>query len=120
MNGKSNNCYDVCIVGGLGYVGLFLGFFFVDVGKNVVLYDIDRVVIEKVFSGKMFFLEVGVEVIFKNVFGKKFYFLVDNNVIKNSNFVVVVIGIFIDEYFNFNFILFKKFFEKIIDFIIDE
>lgn len=41
MNGKSKNDYDVCIVGGLGYVGLFLGILLFNVGKNVVLYDID-------------------------------------------------------------------------------
>lgn len=71
MNGKSNNCYDVCIVGGLGHVGLPLGLSFADVGKNVVLYDIDRAAIEKVSSGKMPFLEAGAEVILKNVLGKK-------------------------------------------------
>lgn len=120
MNGKSNNCYDVCIVGGLGHVGLPLGLSFADVGKNVVLYDIDRAAIEKVSSGKMPFLEAGAEVILKNVLGKKLHLSADNNVIKNSNFVVVVIGTPIDEHLNPNFTLFKKFFEKIIDFITDE
>lgn len=51
---------------------------------------------------------------------KKLHLSADNNVIKNSNFVVVVIGTPIDEHLNPNFTLFKKFFEKIIDFITDE
>lgn len=68
----------------------------------------------------MFFLEIDVEVILKNVIGKKFYIFLDKNVIKDSNFVIIVIGIFIDEYFNLNFILFKNLFEEVIDFIIDE
>lgn len=120
MNGRNKNCYDVCIVGGLGHVGLPLGLSLADAGKNVVLYDIDRAAIEKVYSGKMPFLEAGAEMILENVIGKQLHLSSDRDVIKDSNFLVVVIGTPIDEHLNPNFTLFKNFFEEIIDFITDE
>lgn len=120
MNGKSKNDYDVCIVGGLGHVGLPLGISLSNVGKNVVLYDIDQTTIDKVSRGKMPFLETDAEVILKNVIGKKLHISSDKNVIKDSNFVIIVIGTPIDEHLNPNFTLFKNLFEEVIDFITDE
>ena len=40
--------YDVCVVGGLGHVGLPLGISLADAGKQVVLYDINEQAIKTV------------------------------------------------------------------------
>ena len=45
--------YDICIVGGLGHVGLPLGISLASAGKKVALYDVDRKAIDLVQSGKL-------------------------------------------------------------------
>lgn len=47
-----DQAFDVCIVGGLGHVGLPLGITFAERGRRVVLFDIDRKAAETISSGK--------------------------------------------------------------------
>ena len=63
--------YDVCIVGGCGHVGLPLGIAFADKGLNVALYDINKVVIEKVNKAEVPFKENGAEPILNKVIKSK-------------------------------------------------
>src|SRR5208337_4869446 len=65
--------YDICIVGGLGHVGLPLGISFADLGQRVVLYDINEKAIDIVSRGKMPFVEVGAEEMLKKVLGKTLF-----------------------------------------------
>ena len=114
------NLYDVCIVGGLGHVGLPLGISFADSGKKVVLYDINQNAIDTVSQGKMPFIEAGAEEILKNVFGKNLFISSDKKVISESYFVVVVIGTPVDEHLNPRFTVFKEFFDEIIEMLRDD
>jgi UDP-N-acetyl-D-mannosaminuronic acid dehydrogenase len=113
------NLYDVCIVGGLGHVGLPLGISFAEAGKRVVLYDIDKKAIDTVSQGKMPFMEAGAEEALKKVLGKKLFISADRRVISDSYFVIVVIGTPVDEHLNPKFTIFKNFFDGISDLLSD-
>jgi len=115
-----NFVYDVCIIGGLGHVGLPLGLSLAETGKKVVLYDINTDTINKVSQGKMPFREQGAEPLLQNVLEKTLFISNDKQVIADSYFLIVVIGTPVDEHLNPQFTLFKKFFNDIIDLICDE
>ena len=115
-----SNIYDVCIVGGLGHVGLPLGISLASVGKKVVLYDINQKVGEVVLQGKMPFIEVGAEELLKKVLGNKLFISSDKKVISDSYFVIIVIGTPVDEHLNPRFTIFKNFFDEIIEWIKDD
>jgi UDP-N-acetyl-D-mannosaminuronic acid dehydrogenase len=115
-----NSLYDVCIVGGVGHVGLPLGISFAHSGKRVMLYDIDEKAIHTVLQGKMPFIETGAEEILKNVLGKNLFLSSDKQVISDSYFVIMVIGTPVDEHLNPKFTVFKRFFDEIIDLINDD
>lgn len=112
--------YDVCIIGGLGHVGLPLGISLAHAGKKVCLYDIDHLAIETVSKGKMPFVETGAEELLKKSLGKTLFISPDKDVITKSYFVVVVIGTPVDEHLNPKFTIFKNFLDGIIDFIKDD
>jgi len=121
LGGKvKKNPYDVCIIGGLGHIGLPLGISFADSGKHVVLYDINQKTIDTVSQGKMPFVEEGAEEILKKVIGKTLFISSKKSVISESYFIVIVIGTPVDEHLNPEFTLFKKFFDEIIDLIRDD
>jgi UDP-N-acetyl-D-mannosaminuronic acid dehydrogenase len=114
-----SNIYDVCIVGGLGHVGLPLGISLASVGKKVVLYDINQKVGEIVLQGKMPFIEVGAEELLKKVLGNKLFVSSDKKVISDSYFVIIVIGTPVDEHLNPKFTIFKNIFDEIIECVKD-
>lgn len=115
-----NSLYDVCIVGGVGHVGLPLGISFAHFGKRVMLYDIDEKTIHTVLQGKMPFIEIGAEQILKSVLGKNLFISSDKQVISDSYFVIMVMGTPVDEHLNPKFTVFKSFFDAIIDMINDD
>lgn len=110
---------DVCIVGGLGHVGLPLGISLANKGKKVVLYDINQQAIETVKSGKIPFVEVGAKAVLKKVINKQLFVSSEKKVIAQSHFVIIVIGTPVDEHLNPKFNVFIQFFDDIIDFICD-
>ena len=112
--------YDICIVGGLGHVGLPLGILFAESGRSVVLYDINQKKIETVSRGKMPFMEKGADLGLAEVFNKMLFVSSDKTSIAKSHFVIVCIGTPVDEHLNPQFTAFKKFFQEVIDFIGDE
>jgi len=114
------NLYDVCIVGGLGHVGLPLGISFADSGKRVILCDISQKAIDIVSQGKMPFIEAGAEVVLKKALGKTLFISSDKRVISDSYFVVIVIGTPVDEHLNPKFTMFKRFLDEIIDLLRDD
>lgn len=113
------NTFDVCIIGGLGHVGLPLGISLANAGKRVVLYDIDRRAIETVSNGKMPFIEAGAQELLGKVLNNTLFISADKAVISRSHFVVVIIGTPVDEHLNPKFTIFKKFFDEIISQIKD-
>jgi UDP-N-acetyl-D-mannosaminuronic acid dehydrogenase len=117
---KTKIKHDLCIIGGLGHIGLPLGISLAQGGKNVILYDKNQKAIETVSQGKMPFLETGAEAILQQVLNKSLHLSSSANVISESYFIIVVIGTPVDEHLNPNFVLFKEFFDEIIDWINDE
>ncbi len=115
-----NSLYDVCIVGGLGHVGLPLGISFAHAGKRVVLYDINKETIDTVSKGQMPFLENGAEEILKQVLKRNLFLSPNKQVISDSYFIVIVIGTPVDEHLNPKFATFKNLFSQIMEFITDE
>ena len=95
------NNFDVCIVGGCGHVGLPLGIALADKGKRVALYDINQQSIDKVNAGIMPFKENGAEELLKKVTeSNQLVAMADNNAIKNSKTIIMVIGTPVDEHLN--------------------
>jgi UDP-N-acetyl-D-mannosaminuronic acid dehydrogenase len=114
------NSYDVCIVGGLGHVGLPLGISLAQSGRKVVLYDINKEVMDTFTQGEMPFMEKGAEEILKEVLEKNLFVSSDRQLISNSYFVVIVIGTPVDEHLNPQFTIFKEFFLDLLEFIRDD
>jgi UDP-N-acetyl-D-mannosaminuronic acid dehydrogenase len=112
--------YDVCVIGGLGHIGLPLGISFAQAGKKVILYDINKDTIKLVMSGKMPFLENGAEKPLKETINKTLFVSADKNVISKSRFVILTIGTPIDEHLNPQFTLFKEFFDEIMSLLTDQ
>ncbi len=111
--------YDICVIGGLGHIGLPLGISFAKTGKKVILYDINQNAIDMVSKGITPFLEVGAEKPLQETINKTLFISSDKNVISQSHFVILTIGTPIDEHLNPQFTLFKKIFEEIISLLND-
>lgn len=95
------NQTDICIIGGCGHVGLPLGLAFADQGKQVVLYDINDLGIEKVNNKIMPFMEEGADKILDKVVNqKKLYATRQTSVIAESANLIMVIGTPVDEHLN--------------------
>lgn len=112
--------YDVCIVGGLGHVGLPLGISLAKSGKKVILFDINKSAADIVSQGKVPFMEKGAEEILKEVIEKTLFISSDGQVISDSYFVIIVIGTPVDEHLNPKFTIFKNFFESIMKYLKDD
>ncbi len=110
-----NRKYDICIVGGLGHIGLPLGISFASAGKKVILYDINKESITTVRKGKMPFLETGAEEILKKVLDKNLFVSDEKACISQSHFIIIVIGTPVDKHLNPDFTIFINFFDDIID-----
>jgi len=112
--------YDICIVGGLGHVGLPLGISFAKSGKKVVLYDINRETADMVLKGKMPFVEAGAEEVLREVVGKNLFVTAQEQAISESHYIIITIGTPIDEHLNPQFTLFKKLLSEIVVLLNDE
>mgnify|MGYP001202496012 CR=1 FL=1 len=111
--------YDICIIGGLGHIGLPLGISFAKAGKKVILYDINPNATDIVSQGRMPFLEAGAEKPLQETINKTLFISSDKNAISQSHFAILTIGTPIDEHLNPQFTLFKNFFEDIISLLND-
>lgn len=93
--------YDICIVGGCGHVGLPLGMAFADRNQTVVLYDINKPVIEKVNKGVVPFRENDAEEVLSRVIKSKHLIATnDPTVVAGAKTVILVIGTPVDEHLN--------------------
>lgn len=112
--------YDICIVGGLGRVGLPLGLLFADSGKKVMLHDLNQQAIDIIRQEKMPFLEAGAQEILSRVLGKTLFLSSEKQCISESHFIIVVIGTPVNEHLNPKFTLMKRFFSDILHHIKDD
>jgi UDP-N-acetyl-D-mannosaminuronic acid dehydrogenase len=111
--------YDVCVVGGLGHIGLPLGILFAKAGKKVILYDINKDSIDTVSKGRMPFWERGAEELLRETINKTLFVSPNKSVISQSHFIILALGTPIDEHLNPQFTLFKNFFEGILTLLDD-
>ena len=93
--------YDVCIIGGLGHIGLPLGVVMASKGMTVCLYDINEEVAEVVRRGEMPFVEYGAVPLLKEALKQnQLDISLDVSCIADAKYVVIAIGTPVDEYLN--------------------
>ena len=92
---------NICIIGGLGHVGLPLGIVFANKGYNVILHDVNQKVGEKVMRGELPYVEYDAEPLLKRAIkNHKLEVSLNPEVITESKYVIIAIGTPVDEYLN--------------------
>lgn len=112
-----NHTYDMCIVGGGGHIGLPLGLAFADAGKRIIALDVHQPTIEKIQSKQMPFHEEGAQELLEKYYGNQFWISSDKNSMRQSKFIIIVIGTPVDEHLNPQFGLFKQLFDDLIPYL---
>ena len=93
--------YDLCIVGGAGHVGLPFGVTAANSGLSTVLLDINESWLRTIEAGKFPFKEEDGDAELRKALSKKKLFTSsDASVIRDSSFVLMVIGTPVDEHLN--------------------
>tara|TARA_Y100000996_G_scaffold415464_2_gene410338 strand:- start:62 stop:1240 length:1179 start_codon:yes stop_codon:yes gene_type:complete len=93
--------YDICIVGGLGHIGLPLGIVFASKGKKVCLQDINKDSADIVSKGKLPFIEYEAEPLLKEALeNKNLSISLDSKSIAEAKNIIIAIGTPVDEYMN--------------------
>lgn len=91
----------VVVVGGCGHVGLPLALAFARAGISTVSYDIDEAAVQQVNECQMPFAEPEADGILREVLESGAFFASsDQSVIREAEFVVVVVGTPVDEHLN--------------------
>ena len=100
MNEKKN-IFDICIIGGLGHVGLPFGIYLAEKKLKVCCYDNNKELLKKVKKGEMPYIEHNSDKLLnKNIKNKNLSFSSDPNSISVSSTVIIAIGTPVDEYLN--------------------
>ena len=108
------NKYDVCIVGGLGHVGLPLGIVFASKGLKVCLQDINEKSASLVRKGILPFIEYDAEPLLKESLDKgNLSVSLDPNSISEAKYIIIAIGTPVDEYMNSRTREFLEFIESL-------
>jgi UDP-N-acetyl-D-mannosaminuronic acid dehydrogenase len=106
--------FDVCIIGGLGHVGLPLGIVFASKGLKVCLNDINKEVAKKVLNGELPYIEYGAEPILKETLANSNLTVsIEPQCIAEAKYVIIAIGTPVDEYLNPKTREFLEFIENI-------
>ncbi|MBF0492347.1 MAG: nucleotide sugar dehydrogenase [Deltaproteobacteria bacterium] len=109
----NNFSYDLVIVGGCGHAGLPLAVSFAEAGLKVCAYDINQQVIQEIRSGKIPFVENGMETSLPKVLEKTFFLSADQKALQQAPAVIVTIGTPIDEHINPQFTPLMKFIREV-------
>jgi UDP-N-acetyl-D-mannosaminuronic acid dehydrogenase len=89
--------YDVCVVGGLGHVGLPLSMALADRGLKVCAFDISQTALDTVRGGKLPFIEYDAEPVLKRVLEAGTLVCTDKEeCISDSDTVVMITGTPVD------------------------
>ena len=93
--------YDLCIIGGLGHVGLPLGIVYASKGLKVCLNDINENVAKKVTNGELPYVEYGAEALLKETLDNgNLTVSTEPDCIAEAKYVIIAIGTPVDEYLN--------------------
>jgi len=90
--------YDICVIGGGGHAGLPLSIAFAGKGKRVIISDTNKDTLKIIGRGIMPFIENGADKILKRVIHKNLFLSPELSVVKESKYIIVVIGTPIDEH----------------------
>ena len=84
---------NICIIGS-GYVGLVSGLCLAEKGHNVVCYDLNNKIVDKINNGTPHFFEPGLKTLLKrNLNSKRFTAkILDKNTYFNSNVIIIAVG----------------------------
>ncbi len=111
--------YDVCIVGGLGHVGLPLSIMFASKGLKVCAYDISEEAYKTVSAGKLPFMEFDADHMLARVLGDGTLRLsMEPESISKARNVIITIGTPIDEHLNPEPAV-EKMIEKLYEYFVD-
>src|SRR5438128_216941 len=92
---------DIAIVGGAGHVGLPLALVFASKGQHVLIYDINKSVLDRIGGGEMPFMEQGAAPLLKSVLAEgRLQLTHDPAHISGVPRIVVTIGTPVDEFLN--------------------
>jgi UDP-N-acetyl-D-mannosaminuronic acid dehydrogenase len=93
--------FDICVVGGAGHVGLPLAMVFASKKLRVLVYDINKQVLQTIQRGKMPFMEQGAEPLLKRVLAAGTLTLSsDPTMIAKAKTVIITVGTPVDEFLN--------------------
>lgn len=109
--------FDVCVVGGLGHIGLPLSISFAHEGMKVLIHDINESGAKLIQQGVMPFKEDGAEDKLKALINKKLFATTDPHQIKKAQFVIITIGTPVDEHLNPTYHQVKKFFQDLVPYL---
>ena len=108
------NKFDVCIVGGLGHIGLPLGIVFAAKGLKVCLQDINEKSAHLVKKGILPFIEYDAEPLLKKALDTgNLSVSLDPNSISEAKYIIIAIGTPVDEYMNSRTREFLEFIESL-------
>jgi UDP-N-acetyl-D-mannosaminuronic acid dehydrogenase len=112
--------HDICVIGGLGHVGLPLSIVFACRGLDVLVYDRNEAGFAPVMAGTMPFIEEGGEAFLGEALSKgKLHFTCRTEEIGEARTLVVVIGTPVDAYLNPKLELIMSLLEEITPFLRD-
>ena len=114
------NQFDICVIGGGGHVGLPLAVAFAGQGQRVVIYDINRAVLQQIEAGTVPFMEEGCEPRLKEVVGRTLFTSDQGECVRQSRYVVIVIGTPVDAHLNPTFGQMRIFLENLQPFLREE
>jgi UDP-N-acetyl-D-mannosaminuronic acid dehydrogenase len=93
--------YDICIIGGLGHIGLPLGIVFASKGLKVCLQDINEQAAEIVSKGDLPFVEYEAEPLLKETLENgNLTISLEAKSISEAKNIIIAIGTPVDEYMN--------------------
>ena len=93
--------YDICIVGGLGHVGLPLGIVFASKGMKVCLNDINEDSANLVLNGELPFIEYGAKPLLDRALSDgNLDISLNPETIRDGSNIIIAIGTPVDEYLN--------------------
>ena len=106
--------YDICIIGGLGHVGLPLGIVFASKGLKVCLNDINEDVAKIVKNGDLPYVEHGAELLLEETLKNgNLKISLNPQCISESETVIIAVGTPVDEYLSPKVRQFLNFFDNI-------
>ena len=115
---STNKKFDICVIGGLGHVGLPLGIVFASKGENVCLNDINKDVAEIVSNGDLPYVEYGAKTLLNDALSKnKLTISTNPKCIAESEHIIITVGTPVDEYLNPKTRQFLEFIEEIKPFL---